>query len=77
MQESTTAEMVFKINSLIEYISSGITLRPGDIISTGTPGGVGVFRKPPVFLRPGDVVEVETASLGALRNPVVVEGGSR
>jgi len=69
-QDSNTAEMIFKIPELITFISQTSTLMPGDIISTGTPNGVGVFRKPPVFLHPGDVVEVEIEKLGRLRNTV-------
>jgi 2-keto-4-pentenoate hydratase/2-oxohepta-3-ene-1,7-dioic acid hydratase in catechol pathway len=71
LQDSNTSKMIFRIPELIEFISAGITLEPGDIIATGTPEGVGVFRKPPVFLKPGDVVEIEIQSLGVLRNPVV------
>lgn len=69
-QDSNTAEMIFKIPELITFISQTCTLMPGDIISTGTPNGVGVFRKPPVFLQPGDVVEIEIEKLGRLRNTV-------
>lgn len=71
MQDSNTGEMIFKIPYLIEYISHFCTLQPGDIISTGTPHGVGVFRDPQVFLKPGDVVEVEIEGIGVLRNTVV------
>jgi 2-keto-4-pentenoate hydratase/2-oxohepta-3-ene-1,7-dioic acid hydratase in catechol pathway len=71
-QESTTAEMVFKIDSLIEYISGGITLRPGDVISTGTPLGVAVFSGQP-FLKPGDVVDATIEGIGTLRNQVRAE----
>jgi len=70
MQSSTTGNMIFKIPRLISYISQGITLEPGDVIATGTPDGVGVFRKPPVFLKRGDVFEVSIENLGTLRNPV-------
>jgi len=63
--------MIFQLPQLIEFISASITLEPGDIIATGTPDGVGVFRKPPLFLKPGDVVEIEIENLGVLRNPVV------
>jgi acylpyruvate hydrolase len=70
MQDSNTGEMIFKIPYLIEYISHFCTLQPGDIISTGTPHGVGVFRDPQVFLKPGDVVEVEVEKIGVLRNTV-------
>ena len=69
-QSSNTRELVFNVPRLVAYISRTSTLLPGDIISTGTPGGVGVFQKPPVFLQPGDVVEVEVDKLGRLRNPV-------
>lgn len=71
MQNSNTSKMIFGVPQLIEFISASITLEPGDIIATGTPEGVGVFRKPPIFLKPGDVVEVEIERLGVLRNPVV------
>jgi 2-keto-4-pentenoate hydratase/2-oxohepta-3-ene-1,7-dioic acid hydratase in catechol pathway len=67
--------MIFGVAELIEFTSASITLEPGDIIATGTPEGVGAFRKPPVFLKPGDVVEVEIEKLGVLRNPVVAAGG--
>jgi len=73
MQNSNTSRMIFHVPQLIEFISASITLEPGDIIATGTPEGVGVFRKPPVFLKPGDVVEVEIQQLGVLRNHVVAE----
>jgi 2-keto-4-pentenoate hydratase/2-oxohepta-3-ene-1,7-dioic acid hydratase in catechol pathway len=69
-QDSNTRELVFNVPQLVAYISRTCTLMPGDIISTGTPGGVGVFREPPVFLQPGDVVEVEIDRLGRLRNRV-------
>lgn len=69
-QDSNTAEMIFKIRELITFISQTCTLMPGDIVSTGTPNGVGVFRDPPVFLQPGDVVEIEIEKLGRLRNNV-------
>jgi 2-keto-4-pentenoate hydratase/2-oxohepta-3-ene-1,7-dioic acid hydratase in catechol pathway len=71
MQSSNTAKMIFKVAYLISYISQGITLEPGDVIATGTPDGVGAFRKPPVLLKAGDVYEVTVEKLGTLRNPVV------
>lgn len=71
MQDSHTSRMIFRVPELIEFISLSITLEPGDIIATGTPEGVGAFRKPPIFLKPGDTVEVEIEGLGVLRNPVV------
>jgi 5-carboxymethyl-2-hydroxymuconate isomerase len=70
MQDSSTREMVFSVAELIAFITEGITLEPGDVVLTGTPHGVGVFRDPPVFLQPGDVVEVEVGDLGSLSNPV-------
>jgi 2-keto-4-pentenoate hydratase/2-oxohepta-3-ene-1,7-dioic acid hydratase in catechol pathway len=71
MQDSTTADMIWDVPSLIEYISSGITLESGDVIATGTPSGVGVFRDPPVFLEPGDRVRCEVEGIGTVENPVV------
>jgi len=70
MQESNTRELIFPVDELIRHASSNMTLMPGDILSTGTPGGVGVFRDPQVFLKPGDVVEVEIEGIGTLTNPV-------
>jgi len=70
MQNSNTLNLIFQIPYLISYLSQTMTLLPGDIISTGTPGGVGVFRKPPVFLKPGDSVSVTIAGLGTLTNTV-------
>ena len=75
MQDSHTSRMIFRVPELIEFTSASITLEPGDIIATGTPEGVGAFRKPPVFLKSGDVVEVEIEGLGILRNPVVAAAG--
>jgi 2-keto-4-pentenoate hydratase/2-oxohepta-3-ene-1,7-dioic acid hydratase in catechol pathway len=68
LQNSSTAEMIFGVKELIAYLSRSFTLEPGDVISTGTPAGVGVFRKPPVFLRDGDVVTVEIERIGRLTN---------
>jgi 2-keto-4-pentenoate hydratase/2-oxohepta-3-ene-1,7-dioic acid hydratase in catechol pathway len=70
VQNSNTSQLIFRIPALLHYISAAITLEPGDIIATGTPDGVGVFRKPPVFLKTGDVMEVEIEGLGALRNRI-------
>ncbi len=70
MQESNTNQLIFTPDFLVSYISRHMTLLPGDIITTGTPGGVGVFRDPPVFLKPGDRVTVEIDGLGTLSNPV-------
>ncbi|HEX4070601.1 MAG TPA: fumarylacetoacetate hydrolase family protein, partial [Planctomycetaceae bacterium] len=73
MQDSTTAELIFGVEQLIEHISKLITLEPGDLLFTGTPPGVGVARKPPVFLKPGDRVEIEIGNFGTLSNPVQAE----
>jgi len=69
-QQSNTRNMIFSVTDLISYTSQLMTLEPGDIISTGTPEGTGFKRNPPVFLRNGDVVEVEIEKIGALKNPV-------
>ena len=71
MQDSNTTQLIFGIDRLIAHLSALVTLSPGDLIFTGTPPGVGMARKPPVFLKPGDVVEVEIEGLGVLKNPVV------
>ncbi|RPJ60801.1 MAG: FAA hydrolase family protein [Acidobacteria bacterium] len=72
-QASNTRQMVFNTYALVAYISQSITLETGDLIYTGTPAGVGVFRDPPVFLKPGDVVEVSIEKIGTLRNRVAQE----
>jgi 2-keto-4-pentenoate hydratase/2-oxohepta-3-ene-1,7-dioic acid hydratase in catechol pathway len=69
LQNSNTAEMIFRIPFLIAYISRAFTLSPGDVITTGTPAGVGVFRTPKIFLKGGDVVTIEIEGLGQLTNP--------
>jgi 2-keto-4-pentenoate hydratase/2-oxohepta-3-ene-1,7-dioic acid hydratase in catechol pathway len=71
MQNSNTSELIFDPRYLVAYISQIVTLEPGDLIFTGTPPGVGFARKPPVYLKPGDVCEVEIGGIGVLRNPVV------
>jgi 2-keto-4-pentenoate hydratase/2-oxohepta-3-ene-1,7-dioic acid hydratase in catechol pathway len=71
MQSGSTADMIFSPAELISYASRTITLRPGDLIATGTPPGVGFVREPPVFLVPGDVVEVEVEGIGTVRTPIV------
>lgn len=73
LQDSSTKELIFKIPYLIAYLSRGITLEPGDIVTTGTPDGVGAFRNPPIFLKNGDVVTVEVEGLGQLTNTCVEE----
>jgi 2-keto-4-pentenoate hydratase/2-oxohepta-3-ene-1,7-dioic acid hydratase in catechol pathway len=70
MQDATTGQMVFPVAALVSILSSFVTLEPGDVISTGTPSGVGFARKPPVFLKAGDVLEAEIGGIGVLRNPV-------
>lgn len=70
MQDSTTAEMIFGVTELVSRLSHSFTLLPGDIIATGTPDGVGVFRKPQVFMQDGDVVEADVEGIGVLRNLV-------
>jgi 2-keto-4-pentenoate hydratase/2-oxohepta-3-ene-1,7-dioic acid hydratase in catechol pathway len=75
MQDSNTSDMIFDCEDLIVYISAAITLEPGDVIVTGTPSGVGMGRKPPRWLRPGDVCEVEIEGVGVLTNPVVADRG--
>jgi len=74
-QDGRTSDMVFGVAELIAFISASITLEPGDVVITGTPSGVGVFRTPPVFLEPGDVVRVEVERIGSLTNPIVDEDG--
>ncbi|MBM3997771.1 MAG: fumarylacetoacetate hydrolase family protein [Planctomycetes bacterium] len=73
MQNSTTNQMIFGVAELMVYLSTVFTVEPGDVIYTGTPPGVGQARKPPVFLKDGDVAEVEIEGLGVLRNPVAQE----
>ncbi|MER5420936.1 fumarylacetoacetate hydrolase family protein [Streptosporangium roseum] len=70
MQHATTSEMIFSIPRIISYVSTFTTLAPGDVIATGTPGGVGARRSPQVFMRPGDTVEVEIDKIGVLRNTI-------
>jgi len=76
MQTGNTSDMLWPVPELIAFISAVITLEPGDLIVTGTPAGVGVFRDPPVFLVPGDVASVEVEGLGRLDNPIVAADGS-
>ncbi|MDR0869928.1 MAG: fumarylacetoacetate hydrolase family protein [Planctomycetaceae bacterium] len=68
MQKSNTNNLIFSVPKLIEYVSQIMTLQPGDLIYTGTPGGIGDARTPPVYLKPGDTVEVEIEKIGVLRN---------
>jgi acylpyruvate hydrolase len=77
MQSARTSQMIVDIPSAVEFFSSFTTLRPGDVIATGTPGGVGFARKPPVWLEPGSVIEVTIENVGTIRNRVVAEAGDR
>lgn len=70
MQDSSTSQLIFKIPRLISFLSELFTLEPGDVIATGTPPGVGMARKPPVYLKPGDTVKITIAGVGELSNPV-------
>ena len=71
MQDSNTSQLIFSIPQLIEFITQSTSLEPGDVIATGTPAGVGFARKPPVFLQPGDVMDIDIEKIGGLGNPVV------
>jgi len=73
MQQSNTRDMIFSVAEIIAFLSGSTTLEPGTLILTGTPEGVGMGRKPPVYLKPGDVVEIEIEGIGVLRNPVIEE----
>jgi 2-keto-4-pentenoate hydratase/2-oxohepta-3-ene-1,7-dioic acid hydratase in catechol pathway len=73
MQNSNTKEFIFGVPHMLWFLSQVVTLEPGDLIFTGTPPGVGIARKPPVLLKPGDIAEVEIEGIGTLRNPVVAE----
>ncbi len=70
MQDSNTSNLIFKVAELVSYTSRVLTLEPGDVIATGTPAGVGFTRKPPVFMKPGDIVEIDLEGVGTLRNLV-------
>ena len=77
MQSARTSQMIVDVPAAIEFFSSFTRLRPGDVIATGTPGGVGFARQPPVWLQPGDVVEITVEGVGTIRNRVVAEEGDR
>ncbi len=70
MQDSSTSNMIFGVAAVVSFVSQAITLEPGDLIITGTPAGVGAFRDPPVWLRPGDEIAIEIDGLGRISNPV-------
>ncbi|HEY5121104.1 MAG TPA: fumarylacetoacetate hydrolase family protein [Acidimicrobiales bacterium] len=76
MQSASTADMIVSVARAVEYFSSFTTLRPGDVIATGTPGGVGFARTPPVWLLPGDTIEVTVEGIGTITNHVVAEEGA-
>jgi len=73
MQQAKISDMIFSIGDIIEYVSAFCPLEPGDVIATGTPGGVGFKRDPQVYMKPGDWVEVDITEVGVLRNPIVDE----
>ena len=77
MQDSSTAQLIFGVDALVAFLSETVTLEPGDVVATGTPSGVGFARTPPVYLKPGDTMEVEVEGLGILSNPVLAEGFRR
>ena len=76
MQSATTADLIFDVATLVALISEAMTLEPGGLIITGTPAGVGAARKPPVFMKAGDICEVEVEGIGILRNPIVDEAAA-
>ncbi len=73
LQDSSTRQLIFGVDHVIAFLTETVTLEPGDIIATGTPPGVGFARKPPIFLKAGDVVEIEVEGLGVLSNPVIAD----
>jgi 2-keto-4-pentenoate hydratase/2-oxohepta-3-ene-1,7-dioic acid hydratase in catechol pathway len=70
MQDSSTANMIFGVADIVAFVSQAITLEPGDLIITGTPAGVGAFRDPPVWMKPGDEITIEIEGIGSITNPV-------
>ena len=75
MQAGRADDLVFDIPALIEFVTGSLTLEPGDVISTGTPAGVGVFHRPPVYLEPGDVAIVEVEGIGRIESPIADADG--
>ena len=73
MQRSGTDMLIYSIPKVIKFVSDFTSLAPGDVIATGTPAGVGHRRNPPLWMKPGDVLEVEISGIGTLRNPVAAE----
>ena len=76
VQHESTSQMIFSVAATIAFLNSFMTLEPGDVIATGTPSGIGARRQPPLFLRPGDIVEVEIEPIGMIRNQMVAEARS-
>ncbi|PWK91901.1 fumarylacetoacetate hydrolase family protein [Fulvimonas soli] len=74
VQQAPVSDLVFDVPALVAYCSTFTVLEPGDVIVTGTTGGVGAFREPPLWMKHGDIVEVEISGIGILRNPVIAEG---
>ena len=74
MQDANTADMISSVAETISLLTACLTLEPGDVIVMGTPAGVGQARTPPVWMKPGDIVEIEIQGIGLLRNPIVDEG---
>lgn len=72
-QSGNTSELIYRIDQIVHLLSQSITLKPGDVILTGTPGGVGMHRSPPEFLKPGDVIESDIQFIGKLKNKVVAD----
>jgi len=71
LQDGNTSDWLFSLPRLVSFLSQTLTLEPGDVVTTGTPAGVGFFRRPQVFMKPGDVVEIEADGIGVLRNRIV------
>jgi 2-keto-4-pentenoate hydratase/2-oxohepta-3-ene-1,7-dioic acid hydratase in catechol pathway len=71
MQSGNTKDLIHDVPSIIAYITDTVTLKPGDVIATGTPAGVGLGMKPPRYLQPGETVEVEVEGIGSIRTPIV------
>lgn len=76
VQQASTGDLVFGVAALVSYISSFTVLRPGDVIATGTPSGVGALRQPPLWMKPGDTLEIDISGVGRLINPVIAESGA-
>ena len=73
MQSASTDQMIFNVEQTVTLLSSFLTLEPGDVLVMGTPSGIGLARTPPVFMKDGDVIEVEIENIGLLRNPIAAE----